>query len=157
MAISLVEPGVVLLVDQVSMLTSPAESPSELRLSSHIPTRLLFLEPGGGFAKCEMDGRCALERRSGNEFCDLANAEAGACDIGDCISTSPGKGRTLGVQEVGGDVCDRCVARSSALGRYRGLRIGHEIPACSRMSVLHQQHIHTCHVIIPTTFWGMLK
>ena len=134
MAISLVEPDV-LLVDHVSMLTSSAESTSELRLSSHMPGRPLFLKPGSGFANCEMGGRCALERRLGKGICDLAKADADACEIGDCILISPGKGRAFGVREFVGDICDRCVARSSALGRYKGFRMGHEMPACSRTSV----------------------
>lgn len=135
---SLVEPEVVLFVDQVSMLTSSAQSPTELKASSHIPERPLLLKPGGGFEKYEIDGKCALDRRLGKGFCDLARLDAEYCEIGDCMCMSPEKGRALGVQEGVGDVCDRCVARWSALGRYRGFRIGHEIPACSKMSVSHQ-------------------
>lgn len=86
---SLVEPEVVLLVDQVSILTSSAESPKE---SSQMPERPLPLNPGGGFAKCEIDGKCALERRLGIVFCGLAKAVAEGCVIGDSMFMSPGKG-----------------------------------------------------------------
>lgn len=131
---SLVEPDF-LLVDQVSMLTSSAGSTSELRLSSIMPGRPLCLKPESGFANCEIEGRCALERRLGNEFCDLAKSDAEACEIGDCMLISPGKVRAFGVQDFVGDVCDICVVRSSTLGRYRGFRMGHEMPACSKTSV----------------------
>lgn len=137
-AISLVEPDVVLFVDQVSMLTSSAQPPSELRVSPHVPRRLLFLKLGTGFENCDMDGKCALDRRFGKMLGGLSTLYIERCDIGDCICISPMKGRTLGAQDSVGDVCDRYVARSRPLGRYRGFRIGHEIPVCSKMSVIHQ-------------------
>ena len=80
-----VDPEVVLFVDQVSMLMSSTLSPSELKVSSHPPERPLPLNPTGGFEKCEMDGRCALDFRVGSRLCDLANVDFEVCDSGDCI------------------------------------------------------------------------
>jgi hypothetical protein len=88
MGMSLVEPEVVLLVDQVSMLMSSALSPSELKVSSHTP-RPLPLKPAGGLEKCEIDGRWALGFRLGSRLCDLAKVDFEACDSGDCILMSP--------------------------------------------------------------------
>ena len=117
MAKSLVEPDVVRFVDQVSMLTSSAQSLSELKVSSHTPGRPLPLKLGGGLERCKIDGKCALERRFGKGFCDLARLNAEGCEVGDCMRISPGKEQALGIQEVLGDVCESSVVRSSALGR----------------------------------------
>jgi hypothetical protein len=72
MTISLIEPEVVLFVDQVFMLKSSAPSPKGLKVSSHMPERPLLRKPGDGFEKCEIDGKCALGRRLRKGFCDLA-------------------------------------------------------------------------------------
>jgi hypothetical protein len=70
---------------------------------------------------------------------------------------SPPWDRGCGVHEVAGEVCDNIVVWSSALGRYKGLRIGHEIPACSRTSV-HSQIQGAIDLVTATcTFRSMLK
>ena len=136
MGMSLVDPDVVLFVDHVSILIS-SPSPSELKESSQVPARQLPLEPADGLAKLEIGGRCAFNRLLVSRFCGLAKADFEVCDNGDCICISVARERGFGVQEIMGDVRESTVSRSCVLGKYKGLHIGHEIPARSNMSATH--------------------
>ena len=133
---SLVDPDVVLFVDHVSILMS-SPSPRKFRESSQIPARQLPLEPAGGLEKLEIGGRCAFNRPFDSWLCGLAKADFDVCDNGDCMCISVARGRSFGVQEIVGDVRESSVSRSCVLGKYKGLRIGHEIPARSNMSATH--------------------
>jgi hypothetical protein len=106
---------------------------------------------------CEMEGRCELGFRFGSGLCALASVDLEAWDSGDCIRMSPPWHRGCGVHEVAGDVCDRSAVRSNAFGRYKGLRIGHEIPACSRTSAYSQRKVLIDPIASMCTFRCMLE
>lgn len=121
-------------VDQLSMLVSSRVLSNELAMEvSHKLDRRLFL-PAGGFGNWAIGGGgSVLGLANGSGLQGLKKTDGDCCKMGDCMRGSAAKSRAL---VYGIAIWEAEGARAPIVdGRYSGLRIGHEMPACSKMSV----------------------
>jgi hypothetical protein len=126
-------------VEYESRLIVSRNEPNE---SSHMPVRPKPRAPGGGFGKYEKGGGCEFGLCSGSALRGLGKVDAVTCDSGDLIVVSSrAVGRGFANIEDASGIGEGVESLPCESGRYRGLRIGHEMPACSSMSenVSHKQ------------------
>jgi hypothetical protein len=131
-------------VDHESRLTLSLWSRNEPNESSHISVRSMFRVRGGGFGKCGKGGGCEFGLCSGSGLRGLGKVETEACD-GDRMLTSSWPLLQGFTNPEDGPVDSEAVkVRSCASARYSGLRIGHEMPACSSTSSTYQPKLPAC-------------